>query len=325
MSPNIGLGVDVGIVLIILAAGWAGRRRGAVLLGMELLCFTAATAGALLFYAPLGDMVEKLFGTIPALSNLIAVTIIWILIEIGLALAIRFSLLKHLHQDLQLSWPNQLGGVVLNACKFAILTTLAIVIALALPIPVVAKSAIRESVLAQQLVSMGRVAQKEFAAGLSQDLGNSLNLFTLNITPTKTEYIELGFTTTGIASPYDESAMLVLVNNERTNQGLSVLSTNEPARVVARAYATRMFAEGFFSHNDSNGKGPFNRLDDAGVKYSAAGENLALASNLAEAHQGLMNSPGHRANILNENFRKVGIGIIDGGPYGLMVVQLFTD
>lgn len=325
MSIGPGLVVDVIIVGVLLTAGWFGRRRGAVLLGMELLCFAAATLGAMLFYAPMGDFIEHQFGVIPALSNLIAVTIIWILIEISLALAIRFSLLKHLHQDLQLSWPNQMGGIILNICKFAILVTLAIIIALALPLPVIVKTSIRESVLAQQLVSMGKVAQKEFAAGLSQDLGNSLNLFTLNITPTKTEYIELGFTTTGIPSPYDEAAMLDLVNNERTILGLEPLGTNEPARSVARAYATRMFVEGFFSHNDSDGNGPFNRLDDAHIKYAAAGENLALASNLKEAHQGLMNSPGHRANILNENFRKVGIGIIDGGPYGLMVVQLFTD
>lgn len=322
---SIGLVVDVLIVVVLLLAGWAGRRRGAVLLGFELVCFAAATAGAILLYAPLGDFIEHQFSVIPALSNLIAVTLIWIFIEIGLALALRFSLLKHLHQDLQLSWPNQAGGVILNICKFAVLITLAIVIALALPIPVVAKTAIRESVLAQQLVGMGKVAQKELAAGLSQDLGNSLNLFTLNITPTKTEYIELGFTTAGIPSPYDENTMLNLVNSERTSRGLEPLGVNEPARTVARAYATRMFAEGFFSHNDSEGNGPFNRLDDAKIKYAAAGENLALASNLEEAHQGLMNSPGHRANILNENFRKVGIGIIDGGPYGLMVVQLFTD
>ena len=58
------------------------------------------------------------------------------------------------------------------------------------------------------------------------------------------------------------------------------------------------------------------RMRDAGVVFGTAGENLALAPSLDIAHTGLMNSPGHRANILNRSFTKVGIGVLDGGPYG---------
>ena len=54
-----------------------------------------------------------------------------------------------------------------------------------------------------------------------------------------------------------------------------------------------------------------------------AGENLAGAPTVERAHSGLMNSPGHRANILNPNFTHVGIGIVDGGPYGKMYTQTF--
>ena len=61
------------------------------------------------------------------------------------------------------------------------------------------------------------------------------------------------------------------------------------------------------------------------IKFSAAGENLALAPNVSLAHQGLMNSPGHRANIMSGDFGKVGIGVVDGGIYGEMFVQEFTD
>jgi uncharacterized protein YkwD len=55
------------------------------------------------------------------------------------------------------------------------------------------------------------------------------------------------------------------------------------------------------------------------------GENLAYAPNLELAHTGLMNSEGHRANILSPDFNKVGIGIEDGGVYGLMVTQVFSN
>jgi uncharacterized protein YkwD len=61
------------------------------------------------------------------------------------------------------------------------------------------------------------------------------------------------------------------------------------------------------------------------LRFLAAGENLALARTLPMAHQGLMNSPGHRANILRASFGRVGIGIADGGRYGLMVTQNFRN
>jgi uncharacterized protein YkwD len=94
---------------------------------------------------------------------------------------------------------------------------------------------------------------------------------------------------------------------------------------VARAYSTKMLAEGFFSHVDRQGNTPFDRMTAGDVEYKSAGENLALAPTLLMAHQGLMNSPGHRANILKAEYGTVGIGIIDAGAHGLMVTQNFTD
>jgi uncharacterized protein YkwD len=66
-------------------------------------------------------------------------------------------------------------------------------------------------------------------------------------------------------------------------------------------------------------------MKDAHVQFKSAGENLALAQTMEIAHRNLMNSPGHRANILQTAFGRVGIGIMDGGFYGLMVSQEFRD
>ena len=66
-------------------------------------------------------------------------------------------------------------------------------------------------------------------------------------------------------------------------------------------------------------------MNKANIEFTYAGENLALAPSTPLAMQGLMNSPGHRANILNPNFKKIGIGVIDGGIYGKMYSQEFTD
>jgi uncharacterized protein YkwD len=119
--------------------------------------------------------------------------------------------------------------------------------------------------------------------------------------------------------------MLGLLNEERRAHGLRPLQADPEAAEVARAHSVDMFAHGYFSHITPRGEGPFDRMRDGGLRFRAAGENLALARTLPMAHQGLMESPGHRANILRPQFGRVGIGIVDGGRYGLMVTQKFRN
>ncbi|KKR60955.1 MAG: hypothetical protein UT99_C0004G0001, partial [Candidatus Curtissbacteria bacterium GW2011_GWA2_40_31] len=86
-----------------------------------------------------------------------------------------------------------------------------------------------------------------------------------------------------------------------------------------------MFKRGYFSHYSPEGKDVGDRLEDSSINYSLAGENLALAPDVIRAHNGLMNSEGHRRNILDPAFSKIGIGAIDGGVYGKMFTQVFTN
>jgi uncharacterized protein YkwD len=122
-----------------------------------------------------------------------------------------------------------------------------------------------------------------------------------------------------------EAKMLVLVNQERQKVGLKPLKFDAEMLVVARAHSKDMFARRFFSHETPDGLSPFDRMKKAKVRYLAAGENLALGPTLSICHNGLMNSPGHRANILSKAFGRVGIGVLDGGIYGLMVTQNFRN
>jgi uncharacterized protein YkwD len=119
--------------------------------------------------------------------------------------------------------------------------------------------------------------------------------------------------------------MLNLINSARKEAGLKELVMDEKLQTQARDYGREMFAEGFFSHNDLDGKTPFDRMAKAGIIYKVAGENLAIAENVTEANKGLMASPTHRENILTKEFGKVGIGVVDGGKYGKIFVQEFTD
>jgi uncharacterized protein YkwD len=119
--------------------------------------------------------------------------------------------------------------------------------------------------------------------------------------------------------------MLELVNQERVAAGLKPLAPDPELTEVARRHSADMFARGYFAHDTPEGRDPFDRMRGANVRFVTAGENLALAPTVQVAHRGLMNSPGHRANILYPQFGRVGIGIMDGGIRGLMISQEFRN
>lgn len=127
------------------------------------------------------------------------------------------------------------------------------------------------------------------------------------------------------ARPELEAAMLALVNAERVRAGGRPLAFDPETVDVARAHGRDMFARAYFAHETPEGATPFDRLRAAGIRYRTAGENLALSPSLESAHEGLMKSPGHRENILNLAYGRLGIGIVDGGRRGLMVTQLFRN
>jgi uncharacterized protein YkwD len=97
-------------------------------------------------------------------------------------------------------------------------------------------------------------------------------------------------------------------------------------QAVARDYAREMLIHGFFSHTSAlDNSTPADRVERAGIDYLVVGENLAYAPDVYLAHRGLMNSPGHKANILSADYGRVGIGVIDAGIYGRMFVQQFKN
>ncbi len=121
----------------------------------------------------------------------------------------------------------------------------------------------------------------------------------------------------------DENKMLELVNSERLKAGLKPLKSDMRLVDLSRKKSKDMIDKKYFSHTSPTYGTPFDALKNNGISYRYAGENLAGAPTVERAHSALMNSPGHRANILNPNYTHIGIGIIDGGPYGKMYTQTF--
>ncbi|MDD3190235.1 MAG: CvpA family protein [Candidatus Pacebacteria bacterium] len=140
------------------------------------------------------------------------------------------------------------------------------------------------------------------------------------------EIVDLKFETMEFSLREDlEEKMLEMVNKERTARGLKALSIDEVAREAARNYGKYLFENGIFSHTDLEGGSPSDRMKNYDTTYTMIGENLAYAPGLEEAHDGLMESEGHRENILHPFFGRVGIGVIDAGSYGIIFVQEFLD
>lgn len=121
-----------------------------------------------------------------------------------------------------------------------------------------------------------------------------------------------------------ERQMIDLVNQERAKAGLESLAVDMRLVALAREKAQDMIDRGYFSHQSPTYGSPFDMMKAAGITYRTAGENIAGAPTVERAHTALMNSEGHRRNILNPAFDYIGIGIVEGGPYGLMLSQMFT-
>jgi len=218
----------------------------------------------------------------------------------------------------------KLGGAVSGILSFSLVSAFIVSLLLSFPVSVVIKSEIRNSFSGKFLFTRTQaieVITKQIFGGA---IDETLNFMTIK--PDQDSVIMLNFKTQNVATDSSsEKKMLELVNASRKSQGLSVLTLNSLLTEVARSHAKDMLARGYFSHYTPEGLSPFDRLEKANISYTTAAENLAYAPEVDLAFSGLMKSEGHRKNILDSSFTKIGIGVLDAGIYGKMFVQEFTD
>jgi uncharacterized protein YkwD len=108
--------------------------------------------------------------------------------------------------------------------------------------------------------------------------------------------------------------VLRLVNVERATAGCKPLVTSTVLARVALAHSRDMAVRGYFAHDSQDGRSPFDRMRAAGYRGTTMGENIAAGQTTAAAvMRAWMNSPGHRANILNCSYRELGVGYHAGG------------
>jgi uncharacterized YkwD family protein len=122
-----------------------------------------------------------------------------------------------------------------------------------------------------------------------------------------------------------EQQMVDLVNRERTKNGLAALTVDSEVARVAGIKSQDMVDKNYFSHNSPTYGSPFDMMKNFGIAYLAAGENLAGNSSVERAHEALMNSTGHRQNILSPDFTHIGIGVRPSEKYGYIYTQMFIS
>ncbi|WP_077247251.1 S-layer homology domain-containing protein [Pseudobacillus wudalianchiensis] len=119
--------------------------------------------------------------------------------------------------------------------------------------------------------------------------------------------------------------ILSLVNQERSKAGVKPLKYADDVAKVAQLKSEDMAKKNYFDHTSPTYGSPFDMMDRYGIGFTYAGENIAAGYSTAEAvMRGWMNSPGHRANILSANYAEMGIGIAEGGDYGIYYTQMFV-
>ncbi|SHK18116.1 SafA/ExsA family spore coat assembly protein [Paramaledivibacter caminithermalis] len=121
-----------------------------------------------------------------------------------------------------------------------------------------------------------------------------------------------------------EKEVVRLTNIERQKYGLTPLKHNWQLSRVARYKSEDMKNRGYFNHTSPTYGSPFKMMKDFGIRYSTAGENIAMGQRTAQdVVRGWMNSSGHRANILNRNFTEIGVGYAKNSSGRTYWTQMF--
>lgn len=320
MSFNI---IDVVLVLLVLLSVANGYRRGFILGLLDLLGWALGLVAGLRFYQPVArwlgprvDMWSEVYDQPIAFVVVAAVTVIAVQV-IGHFV---FGQSKDVHEHSTNRWLGVFPGLANGLITAALVSSLMV----SLPLNETLSERTRESALANRLSVYAERLEAVLHPVFGEAIARTLNMLTVQ--PDSDAFVTLPFK---VARPRPrpdlETRMLELVNKERMTAGLKPVVADPELTEVARRHSADMFSRGYFAHDTPEDLDPFDRMREAEVTFSTAGENLALAKSVEIAHVGLMNSPGHRANILRPQFGRLGIGIMDGGNRGFMVTQNFRN
>ncbi len=302
-----------------------GWRTGFLAMVYGLASWLIGLVIAGLTHPPLAAVLTALTSWPPPLARALAFIAILLGVEGVFAVAGRFTLAPLLravraHGGMRLL--DHVAGIIPSVARMIVILAVTLAALVVFPIAPGARQAIDSSSFGSVLVAEVVALQPslERLVGRTPDEGG---LLVTKLSADEQQRLQLPDGVATSPDPEAERQMFALVNRERTTRGLTPLQLDARLVSVARAHAEEMFRLKYFGHVSPVTGTPFDRLGKAGVAFQRAGENLAYAPSVAVAHDGLMDSEGHRENLLRPEFVNLGVGVVSAGVHGRLFVQLF--
>lgn len=315
--------IDLIIIFVLLYYVTEAFRHGFWIIIADFISFLGSLILSLRFYKYISVFLKTNFSLNISVSNAIGYLLAAIVFDSLLAYLTGYLIYK-LPSKVKKHKLNKLLGIIPGIGEGLVIIAFLLTLAMALPIKPQVKSDITESKIGGFVLDKTVIFEKTINDVFGGVINDSLTYFTVNTNSKDSVNLEIDSFKLSVDEKA-ESDLFALVNSERKKLAIPELTWDSNIVPVARSHAKDMWERKYFSHYSPEGKDVGDRLNKAGISYSFAGENLALAPTTKTAHTGLMNSKGHRENILEPRFKKMGIGVIDNGVYGKMFVQVFTD
>lgn len=315
--------VDLIIILILLFYASEAWRYGFLGILVDFAAFLGSLLLSFRLYKFTAGLIISNFNLPASFANALGFIATAVILEaiLGLIFAYLVSLLP---ERVRKSKFNKILGLAPALGEGIVLIAFLLTAVTALPVKPDIKKAVSESKIGGIILKETSGVEKAINQVFGGAINDALTYFTVEPGSKSTIQLKNGIDNLTVDHAA-ETQMFADVNRERTSRGIPALSWSTKIVGVAEAYAMDMWNRHYFSHYNPEGQTVADRFNAAGISYEVVGENLALAPTEQTAMTGLMNSPGHKANILDTQFHTIGIGVVDNGIYGMIFVQEFSN
>ena len=317
--------IDIIVILVVVVSSFHGWQMGFIHLFGTLLSFLGSFWLAVRLNGFVGLFLNQKFG-IPVLWGDISAYVVIALVTQYIISEVANHYIGKIPKKIVHARASQVTGAIVGAIDGIIILAFFLIIFVILPVRGSVRQDIQESRLGSKVLQLARAYGGTATASLDQLARSAVHFLT--VTPGSRDRMDIDITAKAGDLSVDqagEKEMVALINASRATRNVYALVADGKLRVVAEAHSRDMFLRRYFSHVTPEGKDGADRMKQAGLVFSWAGENLGYAADIATVHEGFMNSDNHRRNIVDPEFHKVGVGVIDAGIYGKMITEDFTN
>ena len=317
--------IDFALGVLLVVVLYRGYRRGFI---RELADLLLLVVGALVAFRTAdasSSFLESWTGASPIVSRLVGGFVVFFAIQFGGAYLLR----RLMRMMGPVRTVDRVAGVAAAGVWLVIGVTMMLLVASAIPFGDPIDGLLGRS-RAVELVAGDESAAKNAVSAIVGDrvLEALVNLNQLlgdrQVVVDGTDTVTIPVLEGGLVDAREAAtAVFDLLNRARVDAGVDPLAWSTALAEVAAGHGFEMYEEGYFSHVSPATGTVADRMAKVGILYRVVGENLALSPTAESVHDGLMASLGHRENMLDERFTRVGISAVEG-PLGLMVVQVFS-